>query len=240
MVIVLNLNLEEKKAVLKFLKKNFTSAKTSADFEEARFKAKDCTITAYYSGKLVLQGKSKAEQEIKRNILSFLQQHFSRTMHVGIDECGRSEAEGPFVISAVLGNPLQLKEFRDSKKIKDAKSKFKLLSKQAAGYISITFNPALIDLLRGKGINMDKIQGTAIDSIANFFRELFPGLKIKVDGKRNKYVKEDVKFIIKGDDKDVVIAAASICAKFLREISSNKELRKSWKCKNEVGGKNKD
>ena len=240
MVVVLNLSSEEKKAVLEFLKKNFTPAETSADFEEARFKARGCTITAYYSGKLVLQGKSKAEQEIKRKILSFLRQRFSSTMHVGIDECGRSEAEGPFVISAVLGNPLQLKEFRDSKKIKDVKSRFKLLSRQAAGYVSVTFNPALIDLLRRKGKNMDKIQGIAIDSIANFFRGLFPELEIKVDGKRNKYVKEDVKFIVKGDDKDVVIAAASVCAKFLRELSSNKELRKSWKCKNEVGRKSKN
>jgi len=220
---VLNFSQNEKKEIRKILEK-YEKQETKTSFEELRVKTKDATATLYSSGKLVIQGKNS--EEVKENILR--EMNITEETLVGIDETGRGEKNGSFVISAVLGERNKLRFCRDSKKTTDIEEKATEIRKKALATVSFSVSAELIDTLRRKGITMNKIQATAFDCEADFFNALIPEARIIADGKKIETKNKKIEFLIKGDDKEPVIGAASIIAKSERE-KSEKEIRKTWK-----------
>ena len=225
--IVLNFSKNDKIKIKCFLKK-FEKIKTKTDFEETRVKTKNCTITLYNTGKVVLQGENCTK--IKQELLSSLQ--LKDKLVFGIDETGRGERIGPFVIAGVLGKTNSFRELRDSKKTSQIQAKKDIVSKQAEAEALLSLNPSYIDQLRKKGITLNKIESKFIQSMSYFFDGLGEKTEIMVDGlPLNKELK-GVEFLPKGDDLEPVISGASILAKHFRETSKNKKERKTWKKKN--------
>ena len=84
-----------------------------------------------------------------------------------------------------------------------------------------------LDELRAKGINLNQIEVKAINAFADFFWASDKKIKIIVDGSPLKGSRQGIQFIVKGDDKNSVIGAASVVAKSERE-KSGREQRQSW------------
>ncbi len=221
---VLNFQKEDKKKLSQILSVH-PKTKTSTSFEELRVKYMDCTITLYSSGKLVIQGDK--HKEVASEILSNF--GMPSQIIVGIDETGRGEKEGPFVVSAVLADKSKLLSFRDSKKTADISSAASSVTEKALSIATFSVNAELIDILRAKGMNMNEIQATAIDSAAYYFRSLWPEAEIIVDGSPIKTKTKNLNFTIKADDINPVVGAASIIAKETRDASKDKKERKTWK-----------
>ena len=89
----LNFSREDKGKVKKYLS-NFPSKETKTQYEEARVEIDDCVVTLYSSGKLLVQGE-KAEK-IKERLIHNV--GVSGELLLGIDETGRGENFGPFVV----------------------------------------------------------------------------------------------------------------------------------------------
>jgi len=222
---VLNFSSKEKKQIIEVLKK-FEEKKVNSQFEEKRVKIDDSTVTLYSSGKLMIQGKdcNKIAEELIRII-----KVKSKTI-VGIDETGRGELTGPFVITAVLGENKKLLELRDSKKTKNIKEKSKIASENSKCHIIFSLNSEYIHELREKGETMNSIEIKAINSITKFFDEIKETSEVLIDGSKLNGVKKG-NFLVKGDDLEPVIGAASVISKRFRENSKDKKTRKSWKTK---------
>ena len=216
---------EKDKEKIKQLLEYFESKPTKTTFEELRVKVKNSTITLYTSGKTVIQGNDC--EEVKKWFLSEMKLDSERI--IGIDETGRGERTGPFVISAVLGEENNLREIRDSKKTKKLEEKINLITENSEFQAIFSFNASYVDRLRNKGLNLNEIESQAIDSIKELFKNLDEKVEIIADGKPLNSKLTGIKFIVKGDDKNTVISAASNLAKYFREQSKDKAERKSWK-----------
>lgn len=223
---VLNFGRGEKKQVKEFLE-SFEEIKTKTPFEEYRCKILNSTVTLYNSGKVTIQGRD--DEEVKDSILKELK--LSDSLLLGIDETGRGEKTGPMVIASVLGKTNSLRELRDSKKIKDIKSKHGLVTKKSLANASISFNAEYLDILRKKGFNLNEIEAETINALHSLFHKFEKKLNTVVDGHSIKGINRKVTFLAKGDDLEPVIGAASVIAKHARNESKNKETRKTWKSK---------
>jgi ribonuclease HII len=223
--VVLNFGTNERTKIVNALKR-FSERTTSAEFEHKRWQILGCTVTLYRSGKLVIQGKN--ELEVKNLVLKLLQER--PALVIGIDEAGRGEDYGPMVVVALLGERSSLREARDSKKVKDLSKKAELVEKNCYGVIKYTLNPAFIDSVRKQGASLNDVMHECIVNAAAYFKRFFDADCI-VDGKPpTKTASElDVKFMVKADDKEPVVGAASILAKHERERWHNKDSRKTWK-----------
>ncbi|MBU2100108.1 DUF3378 domain-containing protein, partial [Candidatus Micrarchaeota archaeon] len=157
---VLNFGSKQKEEIKKVLNK-FEEKKTNTAFEEKRVKIDDSTITLYSNGRLVVQGNDseKVAEELVRII------NMKNKCVIGIDETGRGEKTGPFVISAVLGENNKLIELRDSKKTKNIKEKSEIVTENSKMQIIFSLNSEYIDELRNKGETMNSIEEKAINSI---------------------------------------------------------------------------
>lgn len=184
-----------------------------------RVEIQGCVVTLYTSGKLLIQGNSC--QKVAEKIKEYL--GGTGEVLIGIDEVGRGEREGPFVVCGVLGKNEELREQRDSKKTGNIREAYQKAIANVKSSISISFSPELIDSLRESGVNMNMIEGMAINTIIG----AFGGGKVQVDGNPIKGV--DAEFIVKGDDLVPVISAASVIAKHVRNQSGKKGIRKTWK-----------
>ncbi len=223
---VLNFGTKQKKEIKEFLNE-FEEKETKTEFEEKRVKINDSTITLYSSGRIVIQGN-----DCEKVAEKFLKKINSETKTIiGIDETGRGENTGPFVISAVLGETGKLIELRDSKKTNKIKEKNDLVMEKSKSQIIFSFNAEYIDELRNKGETMDSIEAKAINSVISFFDSVKEERELLIDGKEIKGIKKG-KFIVKGDDLEPVIGAASVISKNFRENSKDEKIRKSWKTKN--------
>lgn len=221
---VLNFGRHEKEKVKGFLS-GFPEQKTKNAFEEKRAEIGNYVVTLYSSGKVVVQGKEiEKTKELLLKTLSFQ----GKTV-LGIDESGRGELHGCLVVAGVLGEESRLRELRDSKKTRDIAGKQETIDNNAKAVASFVFSPELIDETRKKGITVNELEAIAIDAIAVAFKKIEKNLEVIVDGKPLKEVKENVNFVVKADDSNAVVGAASVKAKFLRETSKNREKRKSWK-----------
>jgi ribonuclease HII len=136
-----------------------------------------------------------------------------KTIIAGVDEAGRGPLAGPVVAAAVILNPRRpIKGLADSKKLTEAE------------------RIALFDLIRERALawSVARARVTEIDSI-NILQATFlamqravAGLKITptkiiVDGNMCPKFPCEAKAIIKGDDTEPAISAASIVAKVLRD-----------------------
>lgn len=221
---VLNFGLKQKEEIKLILKK-FPLNKTNTPFEEMRARIDGSTVTLYSSGRIVIQGKDC--EKAKKLILEKM--NLNEEEAVGVDETGRGEAEGPFVVGAVLGNNDCLRELRDSKKVKNLKEKFSLLTENSSAQVIVSFNASFVDRLRNKGMNLNEIESKTINKLKELFDSLDEKKEVIVDGDSLKGANPKIKFIVKGDDLEPVIGAASVLAKWFREESGDKETRKSWK-----------
>ncbi|MBN2067908.1 MAG: hypothetical protein JW744_05560 [Candidatus Diapherotrites archaeon] len=220
---MLNFSLEEKAKVLAFLEK-FPAKETKTRFEEFRCRVGESTVTLYSTGKLVVQGRDseKAKEKILKGV------GLESELILGIDEAGRGEAFGALVVAAVLADSTKMRELRDSKKVKGIEAKRRLVEKNALATAVYVVEACEIDSLRENGTNLNKIQARAINSLVESFSGRKEGFRVLVDGSPLEGARKGIEFIVKGDDKNAVIGAASVLAKSERE-RHGKGIRKSWK-----------
>ncbi|MBS3062032.1 MAG: DUF3378 domain-containing protein [Candidatus Diapherotrites archaeon] len=222
---VLNFKKTEIPAVMAFLRQY---DELSADkYQKYRTKVGACSVILFDSGKLLIQGDNA--NAVSKRILEMVK--IPDEQIVGVDETGRGEDFGPFVICGVLGLRSKLREVRDSKKTANIAQKKVLVEKNADQIACIEYSAKTIDELRSAGTNMNQIQAKAVDFLVDFFRRSgFLG-KIVIDGNPIAVESKNVFFIPKADDSEPAVAAASIVAKFIRDASKDNDKRASWKKK---------
>ncbi len=214
----------EKEKLLLYLKRFPCLEKRNA-FEETRCSIGNSVATLYSSGKLLIQGNDAGK--VKEKILKELD--LGEELVIGIDEAGRGEDSGPFVVAAVLADKNKVLELRDSKKVRNLHGKRELVQKNCIECLYGEKAASEIDALRESGKTLNEIEAEMIDGLVARLRKIAPKAKVKVDGSRLPVKCENVEFIVRGDDLDTVIAAASVEARWQRVNSKDKEKRKSWK-----------
>ena len=225
---MLNFSESEKKDVKIFLGR-FSRKPVKTKYEEMRVLINGCTVTLYSTGKMVVQGDSA--EDVKERILREVKTAEGGALVLGIDETGRGESYGPFVVAGVLGKNDDFRELRDSKKTRNLAEKHGIVVRKALWKKVIQVSAGEIDRERGEGRNMNEIEAEIINQIAELCLKKQPKAIIQVDGAPLKGVRKGVEFIVKGDDKVPVIGAASVLAKWERENSGDTGERKSWKGK---------
>ena len=215
--VTLNLSEKERPITKEYLT-HFEHIECSDRYVSLRVKHAGHVITLYTTGKLLIQGNEP--EAVRKEIEKLFR---AQEPEVGIDEVGRGEAHGPFVIAGVLGINHELRELRDSKKTNNIEQAYRTAMQKIHLGIAISFSPSLIDSLRTRGLTMNEIEARAINTI-------IPALgnkKVTVDGSPLEGVKAD--FLVKGDDLVPVISAASVIAKHIRNQSKKTGIRTSWK-----------
>ena len=135
---------------------------------------------------------------------------------IGIDEVGRGSWSGPLVACAILLKSSILKcsnldLIDDSKKIK--RDKRIELSKFIKKHSYFNFGIAYVEEIDNQNINI--ATKLAIERAYERFNNL--NTIIKIDGKKIFEFKKNSHFLIKGDQKSIAIASASILAKVFRD-----------------------
>ena len=220
---MLNFSRKEKEKLLPLLGR-FLRRETKTEFEELRCSVGESIATLYTSGKLLVQGSDC--ESVKEMILKGMA--LEKSIILGIDETGRGESTGPFVIAGVLADSSRMRELRDSKKTSNHGEKRKIVDENALAWASVSVSPEGIEEFKKKGINLNEIEARAINCMHDFFASLDKKAAVFADGARLKGTKQEVGFIVGGDDKNPVIGAASIVAKTERERSGNKAKRSNW------------
>jgi len=195
-------------------------------------KKDNTTISLYKTGKIVLQGTSEEELNKEKQEILDLVFDPKEELILGIDETGRSEITGPFVITALLGQNKDLAIVRDSKKTMNLEKAKERVDSSAFGYITLVLNPRLIDNLRSKGFTLNDIEIHFIVNARNLFEELSVKFKTIVDGMPLDSKNINVEYLPKGDDLVPCVSAASIIAKSTRDSCKNKDKRETWNTKN--------
>ena len=135
---------------------------------------------------------------------------------IGIDEVGRGSWSGPLVACAILLKSSILKYSNidlidDSKKIK--RNKRVELSKFIKKHSYFNFGIAYVEEIDDQNINIATKLG--MERAYERFNNL--NTIIKIDGKKIFEFKKNSHFLIKGDQKSIAIASASILAKVFRD-----------------------
>lgn len=131
---------------------------------------------------------------------------------VGIDEAGRGPIAGPLVVAAAAFAPgYSHPEIYDSKKLSDKKRRtlFQDVVQQALEYHILIIEPKVIDKL-----NIYRATQKAMQDVSDMFAHADGILTDAMPLPGNK---RDVISLVKGDQKSVSIAAASILAKVTRD-----------------------
>lgn len=131
---------------------------------------------------------------------------------VGIDEAGRGPIAGPLVVAAVsFPADYEHPEIYDSKKISEKKRKllFKEIIKDAQEYHILIIQPEIIDSL-----NIYRATQKSMQDLVDMFHYKDGVLTDAMPLPQCTY---DVISLVKGDQKSVSIAAASILAKVTRD-----------------------
>lgn len=135
-----------------------------------------------------------------------------RKFIIGIDEAGRGPIAGPLVVAAVcFPKGFEHDEIYDSKKIseKKRKSMFKEIIQCASEYHILIIEPKVIDEL-----NIYRATQKAMEDLVKMFRRCDGVL---TDAMPLRLCEKEFIPIVKGDQKSVSIAAASILAKVTRD-----------------------
>ncbi|MDH7475948.1 MAG: ribonuclease HII [Microgenomates group bacterium] len=148
---------------------------------------------------------------------------------IGIDEVGRGALAGPLTVAGVIFPMIRNKdkqkfleglEVDDSKRLSLPKRQmlYQLIKKEAIIAKSLNIEPKKIDKL-----GLQKAEALAIRKLIFLIKQRLKNKKIflLIDGFWFKYIKgvglKNQKAIIKGDQKSISIAAASIIAKVERD-----------------------
>ncbi len=225
-MIALNVTLNFSKKDFKAIKKALEVYPTTligTDFEEMRWKISSNVVILFKSGKMLIQGPSA--RNVSQTILEKVK--IKDELILGIDETGRGENFGVFVVAGVLAYRNSMRELRDSKKTTKIEQKFEIVKQKALQFEKIVVSPIEIDSLREQGINLNQIQANMVNSLIDLFKDL-KNARIIVDGGLIKGIYSKAEFLKKGDDLEPVIGAASIVAKYFRENNPNKNKRKTW------------
>ncbi|MCD6434031.1 MAG: hypothetical protein J7L14_00260, partial [Candidatus Diapherotrites archaeon] len=187
----------------------------------------NCIVTFYNTGKVLVQGKNATK--IAETLLEEV--NLSNELILGIDEAGRGESFGSLAVCGVLAYSKTMRFCRDSKKISKARLNelAERIKQKSIAVKCIRINSAKIDSLRAKGKTMNRIIADAIDKIIDEMKKTGLDFEVRIDGSPLK-IKHNAKFIVGGDDKDAVVAAASIIAKFERQTAEQGK-RLTWKSK---------
>ncbi len=135
---------------------------------------------------------------------------------IGIDEVGRGSWSGPLVACAILLKSSILKcsslnLINDSKKLN--KNRRVELSKFLKKHSYFNFGVAYVEEIDNLNINI--ATKLAMKRAYTKFKNL--NTIIKIDGKKIFEFKKNTYFLIKGDQKSIAIASASILAKVFRD-----------------------
>ena len=131
---------------------------------------------------------------------------------IGIDEAGRGPIAGPLVVAAVcFPKGYSHDEIYDSKKLSEKKRNqlFKEIIRDAKEYHIIIIEPKQID-----EENIYRATQNAMSNLVHMFQNVDGVLS---DAMPLPTIKKEVIPIVKGDQKSVSIAAASILAKVTRD-----------------------
>ncbi len=142
---------------------------------------------------------------------------------IGIDEVGRGPIAGPVAVGAFVFKDIKAKKIfrgvKESKQLSEAKREMwfeKIGESKKRGEVDFCVNFQSERIIDSKGLSW-AIRSALTKSLAGL--GLLTGeTKVLLDGglrAPSEYL--DQKTIIKGDEKEVVIALASICAKVLRD-----------------------
>lgn len=165
-----------------------------------------------------------------------------------IDECARGSLFGPVYAAAVIWDP----DFDDEKicKIKDSKKMTRKKRDELAKFIVSNCIAYSVNKIDNERIDEINILNATYEAMHNCIREIDSRFKIDrivVDGNRFKQYEDSTgnkikhNCVIKGDDKYIGIAAASILAKtyhddWIDEIcEQNYDLHEKYKLKNNMG-----
>jgi len=214
---------QEKEHVLKFLSQ-FAKLGEKSGYELFRCKIGESTATFYKSGKLLVQGNDC--EKAKQIILKAVEKGGEAV--IGVDEAGRGESFGQFVVAGVLGKASVLRELRDSKKTKNLERALALVEANAQGIAVVQFSSDELSSLHEAGKSLNEIEAKAIAEICSFFGKRGVKARVVVDGNPIRGVPKNVSFLPKGDDLNPVIGAASVVAKSCREKSGDGGKRRNW------------
>ncbi|EJO5348194.1 ribonuclease HII [Clostridium botulinum] len=162
---------------------------------------------------------NRYEEELKRinSMYNFDKRYGSNYLIAGVDEVGRGPLAGPIVAAAVVldlnvDEMYRILNIKDSKKLSEKKrEELDVIIREKA----ISYNIALVD---NKTIDQKGIAWSNNEVL----KRAVEGLKVKPnlvlsDGYAVKNLNIRNEFIIKGDNKSVSIASASIIAKVYRD-----------------------
>jgi len=214
---------QDKEPVLKFLNE-FPGLESKSQHELLRCKIGESTATLYKSGKLLILGEGC--EKAKELVLKIVKKDEGTI--VGIDETGRGEGFGPFVVAGVLGKASALREIRDSKKTKNIERALAVVEAMAQGIAVTSFSSEELSSMHEAGKSLNEIEARAIHEICSFFGKRAGKARVVVDGSPIKGCPKGVEFLVKGDDLNPVIGAASVVAKAYREMSPDKGKRRNW------------
>ncbi len=153
---------------------------------------------------------------------------------IGIDEVGRGPIAGPVAVGAFIflkpEAKILFKGVKESKQLSEVKREqwFKIIE-QAKKSRHIDFCVAFQSekIIDTKGLSY-AIKKALSNSLNTVTANIYPKhCKVLLDGGLKASTEfENQKTIIKGDEKEVAIALASICAKVLRDRKMNKLAKK--------------
>ena len=138
-------------------------------------------------------------------------------IEVGLDEVGRGSFAGPVVVAAVVfPNDFQTDLIRDSKKLtaKQRERAFKVIVENA-----IAFSVQAGSVIQINKYGIEEATSIAIKKCLDDIMDTWNVEHIIMDGNRfdNPFPEIPYETIVKGDDKYLSIAAASIIAKVRRD-----------------------
>lgn len=157
---------------------------------------------------------------------------------IGVDETGRGAGAGPIYASAVIVDQKSLEFLKSIENLRDSKKLSheqrweiyeKLINKVEHHVCSVS-----VDIINKEGISA--ANRSAMEIAVNIVSGKKKNIALLIDGNMTIETDLEARYLTKGDDRSLVIAAASIIAKVERDMtmvalaSSGKYNRYQWHC----------
>lgn len=214
-----NIRYNEIKEFTDKIKKEFTSSKKYEIINAIEKLNKDSRKNVIKLGDSLKKFLNRYEEELNRinDMYYFDKKYNDSYLIAGVDEVGRGPLAGPIVAAAVIldlnvDEAHRILNIKDSKKLSEKKrEELNLIIREKA----ISYNIALVDnkIIDQRGISWSNNQ---------VLKRAVEGLRVKPDlvlsdGYAVKNLNIRNEFVIKGDNKSISIASASIIAKVFRD-----------------------